>query len=86
MKHRRRIWDNVAQDYDIIWEVPDYTPILRSVLQEARINLGMKVLDVAAGTGIVGIKVARKVEKHGMVLGIDISEPIIFTQNDTAPF
>jgi len=77
MKHRRRIWDSVAQDYDTIWEVPDYTPILRSIVRYARIDLGMKVLDVATGTGIVGIGVSKRVGEYGMVLGIDFSKPML---------
>jgi len=74
MKNRRRIWDSVAKDYDVIWEVPDYTPILQSIVHDARIELGMKVLDVATGTGKVGIEVAQIVRRYGMVLGIDLSK------------
>jgi len=77
LKHPRRIWDSVAKDYDVIWEVPDYTPILRSIVQEARIDLGMKVIDIATGTGMVGIEVAKKVGEHGMVLGVDFSKPML---------
>ena len=77
MKYRRRIWDSVAKDYNVIWEVPDYTPILRSIVQEAGIDLGMKVLDVATGTGMVSIEVAKKVGEYGMVLGIDFSKPML---------
>jgi len=77
VRHRRQIWDSVAQDYDVIWEVPDYTPILRSMILEAGIDLDMKVLDVATGTGIIGIGVAKKVGEHGMVLGIDLSKPML---------
>lgn len=77
MKYRRQIWDSVAQDYDVIWEVPDYTPIPRSIIQKARIDLGMRVLDVATGTGNVGIEVAKKVGDSGMVLGIDFSKPML---------
>jgi len=73
----KKIWDDIAQDYDAIWEVPDYTPILRSIVQEAGIDLGMKVLDVATGTGNVGIEVAKKVGEYGIVLGIDFSKPML---------
>jgi len=73
MKYPRQMWDEVAKDYDVIWEVPDYTPIFQSIIQEAQIDLGMKVLDVATGTGVIGIEVAKKVGESGMVLGIDFS-------------
>ena len=65
------------KDYDVIWEVPDYTPILRSIVQETRIDLDMKVLDVATGTGMVGIEMAKKVGEYGAVLGIDFSKPML---------
>lgn len=77
MKYRRQIWDDVAPDYDVIWEVPDYTPILRSIVEKAKIDLGKKVLDIATGTGMVGIAVARKVGDYGLVLGIDLSKPML---------
>jgi len=77
MKYPRRIWDSVAQDYDVIWEVPDYTPILLLTVQEAGIDFGMKVLDVATGTGMIGIELAKKVGEHGMVLGVDFSKPML---------
>jgi len=77
MKHRRRIWDRVAQDYDVIWEVSDYTAILQSMIQAAEIESDMKVLDMATGTGIISIEVAKKVGEHGMVVGIDYSRPML---------
>lgn len=76
-KYPKQIWDSVAQDYDVIWEVPDYTPILRSIIQYAGIDLDMKVLDIATGTGMVSIEVAKRVGKHGMVLGIDYSKSML---------
>jgi ubiquinone/menaquinone biosynthesis C-methylase UbiE len=76
-KYSKRIWDRVAQDYDVIWEVADYTPILRSIIQNAGIELGMDVLDVATGTGMVCIEVAKRVGEHGLVLGIDYSKPML---------
>jgi len=77
MKHQRQIWERIAQDYDVIWQVPDYTPILQSMIQEAEIELDMKILDMATGTGIIGIEAAKKVGKHGMVLGMDYSRPML---------
>jgi len=76
-KYSKRIWDNVAQDYDVIWEVPDYTPILQSIIQDAGIDLSMDVLDVATGTGMVSIEVAKRVGELGLVLGIDYSKPML---------
>jgi len=77
MKYPRRIWDSVAPDYDVVWEVPDYAPILLSIVQWAEIDLGMNVLDVATGTGMVGIELAKKVGEDGAVLGIDFSKRML---------
>jgi ubiquinone/menaquinone biosynthesis C-methylase UbiE len=76
-KYSQQIWNSIAQDYDIIWEVPDYTPILRSIIEDGGIDLGMNVLDIATGTGMVCIEVAKKVGEHGLVLGIDYSKPML---------
>lgn len=77
MKYRRQIWDDVAQDYDVIWEVPDYSPVLMSIVDEAKIDSGKKVLDVATGTGMVGIEVANKLGDYGSVLGIDLERSML---------
>jgi len=77
MKYSKRIWDSIAQDYDIIWEVPDYTPILQSIVQVGEVDYGRKVLDIATGTGTVCIEMAKKVGKYGTVLGIDYSKPML---------
>jgi ubiquinone/menaquinone biosynthesis C-methylase UbiE len=76
-KYSKRIWDSIAQDYDVIWRVPDYTPILQSIVQDAGIDLGMQVLDVATGTGVVCIEVAKTVGEQGLVLGVDYSKPML---------
>lgn len=58
--------DSVAQDYDVIWEVPDHTPILRLIVKEARVGLRMIVLNVATGTGVIGLELAEKGGEHSM--------------------
>jgi len=77
MKQRRRTWDEAARDYDVIWKVPNYTPILHSIIQAAEIESDMKVLDMATGTGIISIAIGKKVGEHGMVVGIDYSRPML---------
>jgi ubiquinone/menaquinone biosynthesis C-methylase UbiE len=77
MRYRRQIWDSVARDYDVIWEVADYTPILRSLARGAGIGLGKRVLAVATGTGAVSIEAGKRVGEHGLVVGIDLSRPML---------
>jgi len=77
MKYRRLIWDSVAQDYDVIWEVPDYTPVLRLIVEEAGVKLRMVVLDVATGTDVIGLELAEKGGEYSMVVGVDSSKPML---------
>jgi len=77
VRGRRKLWNSVASYYDVIWEVADYSSILRSITEETSIDLGMRVIDVATGTGVVGIEAARKVGQHGSVICIDYSKPML---------
>ncbi len=77
MKCRRLIGDGVAQDYDVIREVPDCTPILRLTVEEAGVKLRMVVLDVATGTGAIGLELAEKGGEYSMVVGVDSSKPML---------
>jgi ubiquinone/menaquinone biosynthesis C-methylase UbiE len=77
VKDRRRLWNSLACDYDVIWEVADYSPILHSVIEEVDLDSGMQVVDVAAGTGIVGLEVARKVSQRGSVTCVDYSKSML---------
>ena len=77
MRGQRKLWDSVASYYDVIWEVADYSSILQSIVEGADTKLGMRVIDVATGTGIVGLEAARKVGQDGDVLCIDYSKPML---------
>lgn len=77
MKVRRKLWNNVASYYDVIWKVADYSPVLHSIMEEADIVSGMLVIDVAAGTGVVGLEAARKIGQDGIVLCIDYSKSML---------
>jgi ubiquinone/menaquinone biosynthesis C-methylase UbiE len=77
VKDWRRLWNSLACDYDVIWEVADYSPILHSVMEEVDLDSGLQVVDVAAGTGAVGLEVARKVGHRGSVTCIDYSKSML---------
>lgn len=47
------------------------------MVEGADINPGMRVLDVATGTGVVGIEASRIVGLDGAVLCIDYSKPML---------
>jgi ubiquinone/menaquinone biosynthesis C-methylase UbiE len=74
IKEEKKYWDKLAPDYDQFiektWKV--YASLLiDKISQDVK---GDIVLDVAAGTGLVALKVAERASK---VYGIDISEPMI---------
>lgn len=77
VKDRRKLWNSLASYYDVIWEVADYSPILHSIIEEADLDSGMQVIDVAAGTSVVGLEAARKVGQRGSVICIDYSKPML---------
>jgi ubiquinone/menaquinone biosynthesis C-methylase UbiE len=77
MNNQRKLWGKVAPYYDVIWQVADYSRVLQSAVKEANIDLGMRVIDVATGTGIVGLEAARKVGLDGNVVCIDYSTPML---------
>jgi ubiquinone/menaquinone biosynthesis C-methylase UbiE len=77
VKDRRRLWNSLACDYDVIWEVADYSPILHSVIEEVDLDSGLQVVDVAAGTGAVGLEVASKVGHRGNVTCVDYSKSML---------
>ncbi len=48
-----------------------------SVSVDARIEPGMRVLDLGCGGGLDSLIAARRVGKHGHVTGVDFSEPML---------
>jgi len=74
IEEEKKYWDKLAPDYDQFiektWKV--YASLLLDkISQDVK---GDIVLDVAAGTGLVALKVAERASK---VYGMDISEPMI---------
>jgi demethylmenaquinone methyltransferase / 2-methoxy-6-polyprenyl-1,4-benzoquinol methylase len=72
----RRIFDSAAGDYDRVERMmalgtgPQYR---RRALERAGLRAGMRVLDVAAGTGLVAREAAAIVAESALVLGVDPS-------------
>lgn len=77
MTHSRSVWDNVASYYDAVWEVPDYSPILKAINEESRVGSEGNILDVATGTGVVALDMAKRVAHRGEVVGIDASRAML---------
>jgi len=77
MGSSREMWDNIASYYDAVWKVPNYTPILKSIDGAARVSSGGKILDIATGTAIVGLYMAKRVADKGEIIGIDMSKSML---------
>ncbi|HZT78189.1 MAG TPA: methyltransferase domain-containing protein [Vicinamibacterales bacterium] len=79
-KLQRRIqrygWDKAAASYEGAWE-RQLAPAHRAVLDEAELQPGERVLDVACGTGLVTFAAADAVARWGMVFGTDLSEQMV---------
>ena len=70
----RRFWNKFAYRYDRFMDrrVKSYGTLLEKLLQE--ISVGDIVLEVAAGTGVVSLRLA---EKAGRVYALDLSEAMV---------
>jgi len=70
----RRFWNKFAHRYDRFMDrrVKSYGTLLEKLLQE--ISAGSIVLEVAAGTGVVSLRLA---EKAGHVYALDISQAMV---------
>ncbi len=53
------------------------TPVTERLLDRAGVRSGMRVLDIASGTGEPAIPAARRVGPSGSVLGTDFVEPML---------
>ena len=74
----RRLFDNIAPDYDRLNHILslniDKGWRKKAVKELADVEVPLKVLDVACGTGDFTIEIARKTAKGSEIIGVDISE------------
>ncbi len=75
IKKEKSFWDKLSPKYDKFiekyWKIYD-SKLLDKIYQD--VNIGSTVLEVACGTGLVTLEVAKKAEK---VYGIDIAPQMI---------
>ena len=72
----RRVFDEAAADYDRVERMMSLgsgSQYRRRALERAGLRAGMRVLDVAAGTGLVSREAAAIVGDASLVLGVDPS-------------
>ena len=82
----RAIWSAASAG----WKTYDETlvafsrPVSEALIRRARIARGMRVLDLASGTGEPSLSIAEQVAPGGSVLGIDIAEPMLAVAREKA--
>lgn len=79
-RFQRRIqrygWDKAVAHYERFWAA-QLKPAQDRLLELAALQPGERVLDVAAGTGLVTFRAAAAVEPGGAVVGTDISDAMV---------
>jgi SAM-dependent methyltransferase len=59
-------------------------PVSEELIRRAGIVPGMRVLDLASGTGEPSLSIAERVAPRGSVLGIDLAEPMLAVAREKA--
>jgi SAM-dependent methyltransferase len=75
--HKRNVaglFGRAAAGYD---QAGFFHQVAQRLLDMAEIRLGMRVLDVACGTGAVLVQAARMVGPTGLAVGVDLAEPMV---------
>ncbi len=76
-------WDRAANHYETYWKA-QLKPAQSAALEEAALQPGETVLDVACGTGLATLPAARSVGPNGSVVATDISETMVQMTRDAA--
>ncbi len=59
-------------------------PVTEELVRRAGIRPGLRVLDLASGTGEPSLTIAERVGAAGSVLGVDLAEPMLAVARDKA--
>lgn len=69
-------WDKASSYYENFWQL-NLKPAHDLLMEMADIKTGEKVIDIAAGTGLISFRAAEAVGNEGLVLATDISEKMV---------
>jgi ubiquinone/menaquinone biosynthesis C-methylase UbiE len=83
LRVQRYGWDKAADYYETHWAT-HLEPAQTRLLALANLQPGERVLDIAAGTGLVTFPAARMVGEQGAVVATDISEVMVTRLRETA--
>jgi len=76
---QREQWDSVAHAWDrhFEWYAGCFQPLIDWCCDAVALTAGVRVLDIAAGSGLPALAVAARVQPQGSVVAIDISPPML---------
>lgn len=69
-------WDKAVSDYEAGWRT-QLEPAQTLMLEMAGLQPGVRVLDVACGTGLVSFRILEAVGETGAVVGTDIAAEMV---------
>src|SRR4051794_9737431 len=81
----RRDWDENSAHWwlkEDVGAAAGLQPVSRAMLDLARIESGMRVLDVCCGAGEVALEIGRIVGPEGSSVGVDLSHVMIGGANE----
>jgi demethylmenaquinone methyltransferase/2-methoxy-6-polyprenyl-1,4-benzoquinol methylase len=84
-QHVRRVFDSVASKYDLMNDLMSaglHRLWKRFAVEATRVRAGMRVLDLAGGTGDLAVEFARRVGPEGEVVLTDINRTMIQAGRD----
>ena len=76
-------WDKAAAYYENTWQ-QQLKPAHDTLFDFANIQQGLKIIDIACGTGLISFRAAAATGSKGFVLGTDISDKMVEIADKTA--
>ena len=76
-------WDKAAAYYENTWQ-QQLKPAHDTLFDFANIQQGLKIIDIACGTGLISFRAAAATGSKGFVLGTDISDKMVEIADRTA--
>jgi len=79
-RYMQRLFSGAPQEYDALLShltLRNDFAWRQAVLNASQLNPNALVLDVATGTGLMAFEFANKLDEGGLVIGIDLCEPML---------
>ena len=79
-RYMQRLFSGAPREYDSLLSrltLRNDHAWRKAVLDAAELNVDARVLDVATGTGLMAFAFASKLSESGLVVGIDLCEPML---------